>query len=232
MQIRYARRILAVSEAEGRTRARPGVGVYSPELAARLTTVPRSTLTAWRASGLLLPGLELDLPRARRAYTFDDLGAIMLIRELRGRGLPMQRLRKAVAWFEAEAAHGRPWTNRRVWTDGRDVFVFERDDDADEPLAATRHGQKGFSVLLPDVIEGLAHGSPALRHVGEYVEISPHVQAGQPVLRSTRLTTALVADIAGPEVDIERVRRLYPDVSAEAVRAAVQLEQTLGRLAA
>jgi len=69
--------------------------------------VPKSTLTAWRASGLLPPGLQLAFPRARRAYTYNDLGAIMLIRELRGRGLPMQRLRKAAVWFESQARSGR-----------------------------------------------------------------------------------------------------------------------------
>src|SRR5436309_2800815 len=119
-----------VSESEAMANGRPampGVGVYSPDLASRLTTVPRSTLTAWRASGVLSPGLELELKRARRAYTYDDLGAILLIRELRGRGLPMQRLRKAVAWFEAQTASGERWTNRRVWTDGRDLFLFVRD---------------------------------------------------------------------------------------------------------
>jgi uncharacterized protein (DUF433 family)/DNA-binding transcriptional MerR regulator len=210
-----------------------GVGVYTPDLAARLTTVPRSTLASWRASGLLTPGLELDLPRTHRAYTYDDLGAIFLIRELRGRGLSMQRLRKAAAWLKMQTASGALWANRRVWTDGRDLFLFERDAEPGEPLAATRYGQTGFSVFLPDVVEGLlAQAAPAFKDVSGYVEINPHIQAGQPVIHRTRLTTALVAGIAGSSVDVARVRDVYPQLTAEAIRAAVTFEIVLGRLAA
>ena len=217
----------------GDRRPRAGVGVYTPDLAARLTTVPKSTLTAWRASGLLPPGLQLAFPRARRAYTYNDLGAIMLIRELRGRGLPMQRLRKAAVWFESQARSGEHWANRRVWTDGRDLFMFESDETPGGPIAASRGGQQGCSVMLPDVVEGLRREMPPkLRDLARHVEIAPEIEAGQPVIRGRRLTTALVASIAGPNADVARVRDIYPDLTSAEIQAAVGFEKALGRLAA
>jgi uncharacterized protein (DUF433 family) len=180
---------------------------------------------------LLEPGLQLDLPRARRAYKYDDLGAIVLIRELRGRGLSMRCLRNAVAWFAAQVRGGERWASRRIWTDGKDQFVFEPEQTSGD--AAAHRGRSGCSIFLPDLVEGLLGCTdPALRALARHVEIRPDVQAGQPVIRNTRLTTALIAGIAGPEVELSLVRDVYPDLTPDEIEAAVGFEKALGRLAA
>lgn len=207
------------------------VGLYTPDLAARLTNVSKSTLSNWSGSGLIRPSIETDLSRASRLYTHADLGAIILVRELRGFGLSMQRLRRAAAWFESQSREGEPWTNRRVWTDGADLFTFA--DDGSTPVAASRSGQAGIAAFLPDVIDGLfanrLHNIPAVQ---EYIAIDPEVECGLPVVKGTRLTTRFVANVAGPQSDVQRVHDLYPQLSQAAIQAAIQFEQELGRLAA
>jgi len=211
---------------------RLGIGLYTPDLACRLTNVPGSTLAAWRRSGLLTPSVHSELPRAGQLYTYDELGVILLIRELRGRGVSMHRLRIAVRWLETQTASGERWTNRRLWTDGKDIYTFA-DAGIEVPLVASRAGQGGFAVFLPDVLDGLFNGPLSnIREYREYVEISPDIQAGQPVVRGTRLTTLLIAGIAGQAVDIPRVRDVYPELSDPQINAAVRFETELGRLAA
>src|SRR5207237_9943376 len=107
-----------------RHRPLPGVGIYPVALAARLTGVAGSTLASWRASGVLKPGLHLDLPRVRLAYTYDELGAILLIHGLRRYGRSMDVVRKAVTWFRSQMELGERWAGRCVRIDGGERFAF------------------------------------------------------------------------------------------------------------
>ncbi|HSO95302.1 MAG TPA: MerR family transcriptional regulator [Acidimicrobiia bacterium] len=111
---------------------------FSAPQAARLTGCSASQLNYWHGCGLIVArGDELDGP-----YAFRDLVALRMVRSLLDAGLPLARIRRAVA---AILDTGDDIAGLRVVTDGEHVWAC-RDDG--QILDALRHGQLALFVAV------------------------------------------------------------------------------------
>jgi DNA-binding transcriptional MerR regulator len=111
---------------------------FSAPQAARLAGCSPSQLDYWDGCGLIVArGDEPDGP-----YSFRDLVALRMVRSLLDAGLPLGRIRRAVA---AILDTGDDIAGLRVVTDGEHVWAC-RDDG--QILDALRHGQLALFVAV------------------------------------------------------------------------------------
>ena len=111
---------------------------YTAIQAARLSGCSTAQLDAWRRIGLLVPN-HAD---AAGPYSFRDLVALRMVASLLDEGLPMPRIRRAVAEL---LRTGDDFTGLRLVTDGDTVWAC-RDDG--QILDALRHGQLALFVAV------------------------------------------------------------------------------------
>jgi DNA-binding transcriptional MerR regulator len=111
-------------------------GFTAPQ-AARLAGCTEAQLHYWQRSGLVVPE-----PDADDAYTFRDLVALRMVRSLLEAGLPLTRIRRAVAEV---TRGGDDITELRLVTDGDRVWAC-RDDG--QILDALQHGQLALFVAV------------------------------------------------------------------------------------
>jgi DNA-binding transcriptional MerR regulator len=120
---------------------------YTAIQAARLSGCSPAQLDAWRRIGLLVP----DADDAVGPYTFRDLVALRMVASLLDAGLPMPRIRRAVAEL---VRMGDDFTGLRLITDGDTVWAC-RDDG--QILEALRHGQLALFVAVDRFADEVEH---------------------------------------------------------------------------
>jgi DNA-binding transcriptional MerR regulator len=111
---------------------------YSAIQAARLAGCTTAQLDVWRRAGVVVPESE----GGADPYSFRDLVALRMVASLLEAGLPMARIRRAVA--EVTRA-GDDLAGLRLVTDGDSVFAC-RDDG--QILDALRRGQLALFVAV------------------------------------------------------------------------------------
>jgi DNA-binding transcriptional MerR regulator len=124
---------------------------YTTIQAARLAGCTPAQVETWRRIGLLEPADD---------YSFRDLVALRMVVSLLDAGLPMPRIRRAVAEL---LRHGDAITGLRLVTDGETVWAC-RDDG--QILDALRHGQLALFVAvdrLADDVSAQVHAFDADR---------------------------------------------------------------------
>jgi len=110
---------------------------YTAIQAARLSGCSSAQLDAWRRIGLLVPDDDPSGP-----YSFRDLVALRMVTSLLEAGLPMSRIKRAVAEL---VRNGDDITGLQLVTDGDAVWAC-RDDG--QILEALRHGQLALFVAV------------------------------------------------------------------------------------
>jgi hypothetical protein len=157
-------------------------GFYTAKQAARLSRVPRSTVSTWANKGVVVPDVTWtdETGKDNPGYTFSGLVYLRLIGMLRKESFP---LRKAVnAIFHLTDVFGPPgssWGNARIFSDGRDLWVDHRNEWG--VTAATRRGQKAAHELFGPQFALLRERADALlvpRSFGRHVEIDRSVKNG------------------------------------------------------
>ena len=117
--------------------------MYTAAQAARLAGCTGSQLRYWERTNLVVPTGE------ERSYTFRDLVALRVVTSLLEAGLPLARVRTALA-FLAEA--GDDIAGVRLVTDGSTVWAC-RDDG--QILDALRAGQLALFVSVDHFVESV-----------------------------------------------------------------------------
>jgi DNA-binding transcriptional MerR regulator len=128
---------------------------WTAPVAARLTGLGYARLDNWARTGFLRPSLaEADGRGSTRLYSFRDLVALRVARELRDAGISLQGLRKVVAELRERGDVEQPLASTWLLTDGNDVFI--RQGDAVMSVLR-RPGQQclTFVVDLSRVVEEL-----------------------------------------------------------------------------
>ncbi len=120
---------------------------YTAIQAARLSGCTSAQLEAWRRIGLLVP----DDSEPGGPYSFRDLVALRMVASLLDAGLPMSRIRRAVAEL---VRTGDDITGLRLVTDGESVWAC-RDDG--QILDALRHGQLALFVAVDRFADEVEH---------------------------------------------------------------------------
>ncbi len=124
---------------------------FTSQQIVELTGVTPRQLQWWDERGLVVPSRS----GRNRLYSMDDLAEIAVVRELRSRGLSLQRVRKAVRFLQRELGKrlvqtltsGADW---HLLTDGRQIFLKNSAEQVLEVLKNSR--QPIFAICLSDTV--------------------------------------------------------------------------------
>lgn len=152
---------------------------------------PVSTLHAWAHPADGEP-LVTVFPRAGRRATVPFVGftEAFVLGALRAAGVPMQRIRPAVAKLSAEIGLDHALASRRVYTDGAEViFDYAAGSDDEALLTVVRTGQQHFTEIIRDYLKRITYGDdgwaerlqlPA--YAKAEVTVDPRQAFGQPLV--------------------------------------------------
>jgi len=119
---------------------------FSATQAAKIADVPYQTLDYWARTGFIVPTMAAAQGRGtERRYTFEDLLALRVARELRKAGASMQALRRVVNVLRAER---NPLAECRLLVVGSDVALMSSCDEVMSLLQ--KPGQFAFPAFVCD----------------------------------------------------------------------------------
>jgi uncharacterized protein (DUF433 family) len=228
-----------------------GVGIYSRAEVARLQRLSPGRVTSWvrgyryawgprgrRRRGEQPAVIKTDIPTidGSLAVSFLELVELFVVKQFRDKGIPLQTVR--VAWNHAARAFDtlHPFADRRVFTDGGRIFMALRDDELAPDVLEVSSRRMPFQIAAGPIfrhtfaeIEFDEHTElarrwwPRGRHVP--VVLDPAIAFGAPVVRETRVPTAIVARYAETR-PLDAVADAF-ELPADRVEAAVTFEHQL-----
>jgi hypothetical protein len=104
------------------------------------------------------------IPRAGRRATVPFVGfaEAFVLGALRGAGVPMQRIRPAVAKLSDEIGLEHALASQCVYTDGADLIFDYAESSGDEALlTVVRTGQQHFTEIIRDYLRRITYGDTA-----------------------------------------------------------------------
>lgn len=132
------------------------------------------------------------LPREGRRATVPFVGfaEAFVLGALRGAGVPMQRIRPAVAKLSAEIGLEHALASQRVYTDGAElIFDYATQSDDEALLTVVRTGQQHFAQIIRDYLKRITYGDDGwaerLRlpaYTKAEVTVDPRQAFGQPIV--------------------------------------------------
>jgi uncharacterized protein (DUF433 family) len=227
-----------------------GIGLYTVPEAARLTGIPQARLRRWLrgytyAAGegrtASKPVWQRQLPEidGTLGLGFLDLMEARFVDEFRKAAVPWRVIRLGAERARELYGAEHPFSSRRFRTDGRTIFA-ELIDQAGEPqLLDLVKSQFAFTrVIGPSLYAGVEFSNrdmpvrwwPLGRQTP--VVIDPARSFGQPIVSTSGIPTAVLADAVAAEGSVAKVARLFR-LSPRSVDAALRFERRLAdRLAA
>jgi DNA-binding transcriptional MerR regulator len=137
---------------------------FPTPIAAKLTGVGEGTLENWDRRGFLKASIQTAGGHGvSRVYSFRDLIAIRVARDLKHEGIPLQALRKVVAYLCARKGltPSDALASTSLITDGRDVYEIEGDVSTS---TLRRPGQRMLLMVpLGELVAELQAKARALR---------------------------------------------------------------------
>lgn len=122
--------------------------------ASRITTVPYQTIDYWDRTGFISPSItKADGRGTERRYTFNDLIALRLARELRKAGASMQALRKIQNGLRDSFRDAKnPFSKSRLIVVGSDVALIRSSEAGTNDVISLlrKPGQMAFPVFVCD----------------------------------------------------------------------------------
>jgi len=200
-----------------------GTVAYRPEIAAALSGATVRQLSYWRSGHTPEPLLapEFHRPRARVSYSFGDVVALRTFVYLRSRGVPLQRVRRAVERLRkmGETEHLSLYHLVAV---GHDVIWQLSDQEAVDLTG--RPGQQIIAEMV-DILGAFVNMQtrqvlPLCEPVAG-LQVDPDVRGGYPVIKGTRVPYDLVAGLVQDGLPPAEISAFYPSVGADAARGAL-----------
>jgi uncharacterized protein (DUF433 family)/DNA-binding transcriptional MerR regulator len=203
-------------------------GVYDARRAAALSGVPERTLTRWAGTSLYVPSISPE-PRTR-LWSWFDLLALRTIDWLRkpSDGLarvPLAKIRAALEDLDARGLSTADLHDLVLRSSAGDLF-FEHDQDL---VRADASGQVAMPGVLA-VVRPYKFG-PDLLVPRPLLRIVPGKLHGEPHLLNTRIPSATIFALHSDGFSDAEIARMYPDADAHAISEAIDLEETLTRVA-
>ena len=177
--------------------------LYTVAEAARVIGVPATTLATWtkgyeraRPAGRPIVGQAVvaafPATGAAPSIPFVGLAEGLVLAAARRAGVPMQRVRPALAALEREIGVSHALASSRLYTDGAEMlFEFGKNESSDldliEQLVVVSNGQRVFVEVVSEYlrrIEYVADGYAGLIHVPGYrtdVVCDPHRSFGRAI---------------------------------------------------
>jgi uncharacterized protein (DUF433 family)/DNA-binding transcriptional MerR regulator len=200
------------------------IGHYSAAEVARLAGVSARRIGSWARYGII-PSIS----RRPRVYSYADAGEAVLVRCLVNRDFPTAKIRRIV---ENLRENYGPWplANAPLKHDGRLAVIEEGSDFYID--AADGGDQRVIAKTLIDlkaVRSALERGGwVAYQHPRDNIEVDPDRLSGQPVIRNTRISTVVVADLAKRPAGLELLKDDY-ELTEDEIRDAVDYESDVDR---
>ncbi len=208
-------------------------GFYSTSQVSRLAGVPSRTLYYWKTKGIIAPSVQVigESGKEQEGYSYADLAIAKLLRGLRDKSLNLRSVATALRHlynrFGPPTSSG--WQDAHVFVMNNSVYALKPDEW--DTTVATLHGQKMMELLAPKLFEEEAVFLVPRSFAG-YVEIDLHVMEGQPVIRNTRVPTAIIAMMFGQGISLNWLVSLYSTIPRLHLRKAIDFERSLDRAAA
>jgi uncharacterized protein (DUF433 family) len=176
--------------------------LYTVAEAARVIAVPASTLATWtkgylrdRADKPVVTGAAVvtafQAEGRSPSIPFIGLAEAMVLAALRRSGVPMQRIRPAIAALEREIRVEHALASRQLYTDGAEVLYDFGPDRVDVEVVASlvvvRNGQRVFVDVVREQLKRIQFGADGyanLIHVPGYrskVVCDPLRSFGRPI---------------------------------------------------
>lgn len=228
------------------------VPIYTIAEAARYLDVPVSTLRSWthgyrrhvdgKADDVVGTPVVTELRRQQAqgpVIPFIGLAEGLVLAAMRRSGVPLQRIRPALARLEAEFGLGHPLASRRLYTDGAEVLFDYAESCGDataaraaRELVVVRNSQRVFNEIVESYLRRVEFGDDGyarLIHLPAYevadIVVDPDRGFGQPVFArgGARLEDALALFRAGDSLEVVADEFGIPiDQLEDAVRIAVR----------
>jgi len=101
-----------------------------------LVGVTQRELSHWATTGVVEPhGRPAHGRGSRRLYTVVDVIQCKIVYRLRAASVPLQRVRKALAYLQAMEDDPAPLAELEVFSDGKRIFIRRSDDRVMDILA-------------------------------------------------------------------------------------------------
>jgi uncharacterized protein (DUF433 family)/DNA-binding transcriptional MerR regulator len=213
---------------------KPGhlAAAYTADRAAGLAGIPPSTLHYWSRTGIWFPSVS---PTKVKLWSYADLLGLRLVDWLRkdkpDLKLPhtsMRKIRQALTSVEAFGERLRQ-QSLRVWVDRRGGIVLGIDEGVFVPVGrGLLQSLMGEEVdLLDAFVSSAGVRAPNLVTPRPTIRIIPGKLSGEPHVVDTRIPTNVVAAMTSRGFDSLEIVRLYPSLTEENVREAIDLEDQL-----
>lgn len=202
-----------------------GRGVYDTRRAAALAGVPLSTIHYWARTGLIKPSVCPE-PRVR-LWSWADLLALRAIdffRKTRGIGkasVSIRKIRDAIGQLERRGCTTEQLSQMLAVSRDGELFLLLGED----AVRADRGAQAAMPGVLA-LVRPYGKG-PDLLQPRPRLRIIPGKLHGEPHLLNTRIPSAAVYALRRAGYETADIVRLYPEASAEGIREAIELEQSL-----
>lgn len=165
---------------------------------------------------------------------FRDLVELRFVRTFVACGVPLNLVRRTITELHERLGQEYPFTSTSFKTDGRRIFMELVDSSGDPALVDVVKRQDVIGkVVAPSLREGieLSAADAAARWFplrdSHAVVLDPDRHFGQPILATSGVPTAAIANaMAGEKGDESRVARLF-EVPTAAVRKALEFERKL-----
>lgn len=209
-----------------------GRGVYSVPEVARLTKLSAQRIHRWCAAsdddGAFKPTYESDT--GKRGLSFLDLIDIGVTGELREKGVPLQTLRRAYRNLQNKFGVEHAFCYRRLWTDGKTVFLEVLGDEGQEQLVDMERRQHVLSKVIKPFLQGVEYDKRDLAsrwNIAKGLVIDPDLNYGAPTLKQTGHATYLIASlVVANGNDIAKVSDWY-SITPDEIRRAIAFEESL-----
>ena len=204
-------------------------GFYSTAQVSRIARVPLQTLYAWKRKGIIRPSVHVVDEHGKvvdEGYSYADLAIIKLMRGLRTKELNLRSVVIALRHlFDRLGPFNSPeWADAHLYVVGKEVFAQKPDDW--KTTVATSHGQKVETRVIGELVE--EEGRILVpKDFGQYIEINPRIMEGQPVVRDSRVPTAVIAMLHRQGTPISELVELYSPLTRVQILKAIEYERGL-----
>ncbi len=201
-----------------------GKGLYSAKVASRIAKIRYQNFQAWAKVNLLHPTFQIQWDKKTESiYSYYDLLLIRLVKRLRDKGFRTKVIKVALDTVSAMSG-GDPlaWTRSTIVINANMIVAYLPEKPEWNPIAASKGPQRIEVVFFPELIEELKRELVPARF--RYVEIDPQVLSGFPVIKGTRIPTALVYSIKMEACD---PKEAYPRLTDDEISDAISYEEFL-----
>jgi uncharacterized protein (DUF433 family) len=214
-----------VSKAGDETTAAVVGRVFPTEKVLRLTALSKRQLQYWDETQFLSPSITSKAGRGhRRLYDFRDLVSLRVAADLRANHASLQAIRK-VANHLRTLDYADPLAELRFWSVGGEVYF----EEAGTVRSSRRPDQTiaEYTVPLGKIVDSLTERVVALdkqRPIGQTEKRRGRL-GSKTLIAGTRIPVSTIQNLVRDGADEAEVLSLYPDITAQDVRAALEVEE-------